>query len=46
MYSISCGQMEVELYLLLVSFQDILMLSWNVGVDGVGRGYLEVIRRW
>jgi hypothetical protein len=38
--------MEEELDLLLVSFQDILMLSWNVCVDGVGRDILEVIRRW
>jgi hypothetical protein len=32
--------------LLLVSFQDILMLLWNVVVDVIGRGYLEVIGRW
>ena len=29
--------MEEEPDLLLVSFQDILMLSWNVWVDRVGR---------
>jgi hypothetical protein len=38
--------MEEELDLLLVSFQDILMLSWNVCAEGVGRRYLEVIRGW
>jgi hypothetical protein len=46
MYSMLYWEMEEELDLLLVSFQDILMLSWKAGVEEVGRGYLEVIRRW